>query len=317
MKTKIIIRQAIVLIMISTLSIVVGCKKDRKNDVVDPDTSSLQQLCKDDAQTQASDDQIMNDVNDVLSKNGGKTVNDSLPNSCTITIDTLLGPLTDTVRYTFAYNGYSGLHNFLRTGTVIVKKLATTHWKDLGATVWITYIDLQITKISSGKTFTFNGFRTYVNVLGGLIRGLGTTQDSVKHQITGSMQITFEDNTSRTWNIRRTRTYTGTYPSQLLLTVNGFGSDGGYNDLVEWGTNRNGETFYTQITSSVVFRETCDWDPCSGVKIHQIPSDNKKAVVTFGFDDNNQPITGTACPTKYQIAWTKGSNSGTIYLSLP
>jgi len=79
---------------------------------------------------------------------------DSIPNSCTITIDTVGA---DTLRYTLVYNGFSLLHNFSRTGTVIIKKLIGTHWYDAGTTVWFTYVNLQIEKISTGKTFTFNG----------------------------------------------------------------------------------------------------------------------------------------------------------------
>ena len=129
------------------------------------------------------------------------------------------------------------------------------------------------------------------------------------------MNVTFDDNTTRTWNVARQRTFTGTI-GQLNMTVDGFGADGSYNNLVVWGINRNGENFYTQITQSIVFRETCNWDPCSGVKIHQIPSDSKKATITFGYNDLNEPVVGDECPTKYRLDWEKGTHSGTVYLPL-
>ncbi|NTW34468.1 MAG: hypothetical protein HGB12_17915, partial [Bacteroidetes bacterium] len=87
-------------------------------------------------------------------------------------------------------------------------------------------------------------------------------------------------------------------------------------NLVAWGTNRHGELFYTQITQSVVRKQVCDWDPSEGIIIHQIPGVNKKATITFGYDDNNVAITGTDCPTKYKLDWEVNGNSGTIFLAL-
>ena len=101
------------------------------------------------------------------------------------------------------------------------------------------------------------------------------------------------------------------------MTVDGFGTEGSYQQLVVWGTNRLGEAFFTQITESVVHKEVCDGDPCSGVKVHQIPSDNKMATITFGYDNNNQLITNGDCPTKYKLDWQKNNHSGTVYLFLP
>jgi hypothetical protein len=48
-----------------------------------------------------------------------------------------------------------------------------------------------------------------------------------------------------------------------------------------------------------------------------IPSDDKQATITFGYDNNNQLILNGDCPTKYRVDWQKGSNSGTVYLFLP
>lgn len=129
------------------------------------------------------------------------------------------------------------------------------------------------------------------------------------------MQASFDNGTSRSWNVARQLTYTGT-PGQIVLSIDGFGSSGEFQNLVVWGTNRQGEEFYTQIVQSVVCRQACDWDPVSGIKIHQIPADSKSATITFGFDSNNQPVTGSDCPTRYRIDWQKNNQSGTSYLPL-
>lgn len=47
-----------------------------------------------------------------------------------------------------------------------------------------------------------------------------------------------------------------------------------------------------------------------------IPSDNKKATITYGYNNHNEPVVGDECPTKYRLDWEKGTHSGTIYLFL-
>jgi hypothetical protein len=314
MKTKNVAKLIAILTIVIGISFA-GCKKNRTNEVTNPDTSSLQQLARDDAQVQASDDHITNDVNDILSQSNAKSIEDSIPNSCTISIDSIHHG--DTIVYTLLYNGYSGLHNFLRTGTVVIERLKNVHWKDSGATVWVTYISLAITKISSGKSFIFSGNRTYENVSGGLIKELGHGAVSIKHQITGSLQITFEDGTTRNWTLRKTRTFSGTYPTQLEMTVGGFGSDGGYNNLIEWGANRKGENFYTQITTPILYSESCGWDPIWGVLIHQIPSVPKSAAITFGYNSSSQQVTQGSCADYFKLDWVIKTNHGTIYIKIP
>jgi hypothetical protein len=86
---------------------------------------------------------------------------------------------------------------------------------------------------------------------------------------------------------------------------------------VVWGTNRNGEDFYTRITESVVHKEVCDWNPVTGIKIHEIPAVDKSATITFGYDSNNEPVTNGDCPTHYRVDWQNGTYTGTSFLPLP
>jgi hypothetical protein len=181
----------------------------------------------------------------------------------------------------------------------------------------VKFINLQVTRVSNNETMTVNGTKKYINVSGKRIADLGTTATSIVHRVFGSLVATFSDNTTRTWYVARQRTFTG-IPSNLILTVDGLGSSNGYSGLVNWGVNRAGENFYTQITQSIVYKESCGWDPCTGVKIYQIPGDNKKATFTAGYDANDQalPANTTDCPSKYRIDWEKNGQSGTIYRNL-
>lgn len=189
-----------------------------------------------------------------------------------------------------------------------------TPWHQQGTVVIVKFINIQITRVADNKSITLHGTKMHTNVSGGVIADLGTSVTSVVYLTIGTLTATFDDNTTRTWKLARQRTFTGTQ-GNLWCTVDGFGSAEGYDNLVAWGTNRHGEQFYTQITQSVLHKQACDWDPCAGVKVHQIPADNKQATFTAGYDSNDQPVdvNGIVCPTKYRIDWVKGSKSGTIY----
>ena len=172
-------------------------------------------------------------------------------------------------------------------------------------------------------TFYFSGFLTsniyrikiFKNVSGGFVRQLGFGPTSIVHRISGVLHTKFDDGTTRKWNVARQITYTGSN-NQLLMTVDGFGSEGDFTNLVSWGTNRNDEAFFTQIKQSIVHKQLCSWDQVSGIKTHQIPSASKSVTITFGYDSNNEPIIGDACPTKYRVDWQRNGNSGTKYILL-
>ena len=310
MKATKFLKIGLILISAAGLSLT-GCQKEKQKDN-SSDSSSLQQLSQDDNFAENVNDEAMNDVNALLSGGGNLKSTNFWP--CNATIDST-AVVNDTITFYITYDGYSCNGKLLRTGKIEIKKKVGTKWHDAGATVIVTYINLQITRVSNGKSITINGTRTFQNVTGGVLWQLGNQYTSIVHKIWGTMVVTFDNDSTRTWNIARQQTFTGTM-GQLLMTVDGFGTEGNFNNLVVWGINRNGENFYTQINQPVVFRETCSWNPVSGIKIHQIPSKDKKATITFGYNSNNEPVVGDECPTKYRLDWEKGTHSGTVYLWL-
>jgi hypothetical protein len=173
-----------------------------------------------------------------------------------------------------------------------------------------------MTRLSNNKTIVINSLKVHKNVSGGVIWQLGNTLTSVVHRTWGHATVELQDGTTKTWNVARQKTYTGVPPANLALTIDGFGSADGFENLVVWGINRQGENFYTQVIEPVVHQQVCGWDPCAGVRKHSIPSDSKSAVLTFGFNSENQPIGFNECPAKYRLDWQKNNNSGTIYLWL-
>ena len=312
MKTKKIFKLGILVVALAGFTFT-GCKKDKTNDPT-PSTQSLHQLSKDEVTVTNASDDVANDVNTVLS--GGQNKSTEMLWPCNATIDSTT-VFNDTITYHITYNGLNCPETHTRVGQVEVKRKVNQPWGEQGASTVIKMINFTKTKVSTGKSITLNGTKVFTNVTGGYLWQLGNGMTSIVHRVRGYMTATFDDNTTRVWNIDRQKTFTGTLGGQLVMTIDGLGTSGNYNNLVVWGINRNGEEFYTQIVESVVHKAVCGWDPISGKKIHQIPDDNKTATITYGYDSNFQLVTNGDCPTYYRIDWVKGTHSGTLFLPLP
>jgi len=309
MKAKNLFKLTFLIVALLGLSLA-GCKKEKNNN--SGDSSSLQQLANDEQNVESASEESMNDVNTLLSGGNLKST-DQVP--CGATVDST-SVVNDTITIYITYNGLNCNGTRYRTGQVEIRKQVGTHWFQQGASVMIRHINFTVTKVSNNKSITLNGVKVHTNVSGGVIAQLGTGADAIVHRTWGHMNVTFDDGTTKVWNVARQKTYTGLFPANLVMTIDGFGSAGGLDNLVVWGVNRQGENFFTQVIQPVVHRQVCSWDPCEGVKKHAIPSDNKSATITFGYDSNNQPVTGGDCPTKYKVDWQKNNNSGTVYLWL-
>ncbi|MDO9255848.1 MAG: hypothetical protein Q7U54_10080 [Bacteroidales bacterium] len=311
MKTKTLSNLAIIFFSAIALTFTSCAKEDLAAGIADPE--SLEQLSADENNMDVVLKDAESDITSVMSDNSGSFKSTSW-RPCGASVDSL-AIANDTITIRITFNGLTCNNQRSRTGKIELKTKVGTLWNQVGAAVVCKFIDFTVTRVATGKSVKLNGTKTIVNVTGGHRWQVGTLITSYVERISGSMQASFDNGTSRTWNIARQITYTGT-PNQYLLSVDGFGSTGNYQNLVVWGSNRQGEEFFTQITQSVVCRQACDWDPVSGIKIHQIPSDDKSAAITFGYDSNNEPITGDNCPTRYRVDWQRNNKSGTSFLPL-
>lgn len=295
-----------------------SCKKDKTTATDDStNTASLQNTANDENQVSSATDEATNDINAVIGGTGGLKSTGGWHLPCNATIDSST-VLQDTITYYITYNGKNCRGNLDRHGKVEIKKNVNTRWHQAGAVIYYKFIDLKVTHVRTNKSITLNGQKKYTNVSGGLVWMIPQYISSVTFEDEGNMTVTFENNTVKSWNVARQTTFTfSTTDNEYVLTVNGFGSADGYNNLVLWGINRNTEQFYIQILQSVIHRQYCGWDPCTGQKKIMIPSDSKGATLTFGYNDNDEPVTGNDCPTKYKVDWYKGNKSGTLYLLLP
>jgi phage-related protein len=311
MKTKKLSNLAILIVSAIALTFASCAKDDLSQGIADP--SSLEQLSIDENNVENILNDAEGDITSVLSNNGNGLKSTAwLP--CNAKVDST-AKINDSITIYITYNGLTCNGKRNRTGKIEIKTKVGMHWEQAGATVIYKYVDFTVTRVATGKSVKLNGTKTFVNVNGGHRWQVGTIISSFIERISGSMQAIFDNGSSRTWNVARQVTYTGT-PGKFIMTIDGFGSAGNYQNLVTWGINRQNEEFFTQISQSIVCKQTCDWDATSGIKIHQIPSDNKSATLTFGFTVNNEAITGDDCPARYRVDWQRNNKSGTSFLPL-
>jgi hypothetical protein len=314
MRTKKLIQLSLLLFGVLAIA-VTSCKKDNSSATQTTDkTTSLQNQSTDETRVSQASDEVTNDVNIVMSGQSGMKSTEGIP--CNATLDST-AVINDTMTYYITYNGLSCNGHLFRTGQVEIKRRVNTWWHQAGTTIVYTFINYHVYRVlHPEKALTINGTRFYENVTGGLLWMVGQYIDSVQHKQWGYMDITFEDSTHRTWHFDRQLTFTRVN-QMLVLRTDGLGAADGYTNLVVWGVNRNGEQFYDQVLQTNVFKQKCDWDPCSGIKKIMIPGNNKSATLTWGYDSNNQLITNDDCPTKFRVDYTVNGQSGTIYLFLP
>ena len=181
--------------------------------------------------------------------------------------------------------------------------------KNPGAVLTVSYQNVKITRVIDNKSITINGSHTLTNVSGGLMIHLPNLNEIVHDLNSSGMTITFDDNTQRSWQVARRRTFT--FSNGVNLSITGRHSIGNQTGIAEWGTNRFGHSFTTSITQPLVFRQDCALRMTSGQLKHE---GFATVTATFGLD-----ATGNAasCPGTghyyYKLDWTgPGGNTQSV-----
>jgi len=214
-----------------------------------------------------------------------------------ITVDTLSSTRTITI----TYNGSNCLGNRTRTGVIVISMAQGVRWKNAGAVLTVNFQNLKVTRVSDNKSITINGTQTYTNVSGGLLINLPLLV-TITHTITSNnMSVTFDNGAQRTWQVARKRVFS--FNNGLVITTTGTHTEGATTGIAEWGFNRFGNPFITDILQPLIIRQDCGFRMVSG-KVHHI-TNLFNASVTFGLDANGNP---TGCPGMgnyyYKITWT-------------
>ncbi|MBO9681305.1 MAG: hypothetical protein J7502_01310 [Flavisolibacter sp.] len=292
-----------------------ACKKDSKP--AEESTNELATHADNQSRVSAQIDAVSNDASLAIESSaaysGGRMQNPPLTTICdaTISFDSASNPK----KITITYDGTTSCNaSYSRTGTVVISMASGVRWKDQGATVTVTYQNLKVKRTIDNKSITINGSHSITNASGGLLYMLLFSQpgQSVTHRVSGSLTITFDDNTQRTWEIAHRRVFSSEN-GKFVLTVTGDKTN--TEGVAEWGTNRFGNAFTTSITQPLVIRQDCAFRLVSGQVKHE---GFGTATATFGLDANGNPAScpGAAGHYYYKLVWT-GPNGGSLSATLP
>ncbi|MEI9956606.1 MAG: hypothetical protein WDM90_09970 [Ferruginibacter sp.] len=279
-----------------------ACKKIKSKDAdavtesqIQADDQSAFALSTDEVTTDAS--QVVENVYAVSGTNG--LLHNFLdPSNTTITYDTV-----NTIRViTITYHGLNFAGNRNRVGVATITAKAGVLWKDAGAQLTITYNNLKITRVYDNKSIVINGNAVVTNISGGTLHNLATL-GTITHTVASSgMSITFDDGTQRTWQIAQQRVFT--YNNGLVISITGTHTDGTTTGICDWGNNRLGNPFVTQIVDPLVIRQDCDYRLTAGrVKHSRLLA---SVDVTFGLNASGTPTSCPAAGTPYymKIIWS-------------
>lgn len=217
-------------------------------------------------------------------------------------------------RILITYDGTTNCGGIRRNGTVTITLSSGTHWKDPGAQLTVAFENLQVTSVGTGETYTISGSHTVTNVSGGLawqIMNQTVVNTTVIHRHTGQMEITFPDNSHRTWTLDRTRKFISDNTSGTnIITVSVYAE--GANNVDASGTNRRGDTFSNSILQPITVSSTStacgnNWmrKPVSGEFKHEVA--NRSLDIVYGVDSYGNAVT-SGCPYGYQITFTKNGH---------
>jgi hypothetical protein len=259
-------------------------------------------ITADERRVQDESDQAITDAVNLIESGSaamgnGRTTGVSI---CGASIDSL--PATKT--YVLTFDGTTPCVNGTRTRSGIIRVQLTqgNRWRDPNAVLRVSFENYRVTRLSDGKSLVLNGSKQHLNVSGGRLSDVST--GPIIRRTTGSLELTFDDGTTRTWQIARQHEWR-LQPPGLTYRVSGFGQANGYSNLVAWGMNRNNITFFTSIADPIVFTPACGLGrPVSGRKTYARTT-SREITATFGVNADGTPATGTDCPYGYRLNWQK------------
>jgi hypothetical protein len=293
-------------------SIMLAISSCKKAEVVSPTISASEEST---ATTQASDgnsvsaniDGAINDVNTLLA--GGTPtgrVDMTYASPTIVAISTTSKTLNYNSSIAFADGGY-------RSGSIKVELSSKNkYFYEKGAVYTVTYYGYAVRE-KSGVSTTLTGTHIVTNVSGGLptkfwLNNTTFTGGSIIHKVRGNMSINFDGSeTSRDWIVARKITWSKDSTVGINYFVEGdttiSTANLSFSNVEIAGTNRAGNSFYTQLTTPLVVNKTkCSskFPYISGSKLHTLVTakGNITATTTFLNTDND------ACSDGYSLSIT-------------
>jgi hypothetical protein len=318
MKTQNLFKYLIVAAAIGTLN--TSCKKKETTTpttiTTTDDSPEQKQTASDQIQAENETNYSLDDVNAAL--NGTTSIRTPVKLVCNATIDTSMARTMGMVSIT--YNGKSADSARMRTGTISIQlpynsnnTPKVTRWSTEMCSMTITYSNYTVTNVATNKSITLNGTHTITNLSGGTVATITNGINPIIHKIRGSMTLTFDDGTQRSWSVARKRTFNYT-DGITTETLSGDTTVNNYSNVAMWGINRKGDNFYVSTTTPLIANVSgplCLYKPI-GVRVFYGAA--RTLTVTYGVDQSGNSITGSTCPYGYKLDWVnvKGENKEAI-----
>lgn len=301
-----------------------SCKKEEPQPKKEPVVQESGQSSTDNRDVQAEEDIIFADVNTVIMEDA-RLRERSTGSQQSAVSTTICGMSIDTAgahqgSLTLNFNGTT-CNNRTRTGTIrvsVVDYNTGKRWKHTGCVLRVEFVNYKVARASDQKSIKLNGVQYFTNESGGtwwefLIL---KTQNSLSASMTGTnLQVTFDESKTAVYNIHRKVTYT-LVSNILTCTAEGIGSSGGLNNLENYGTTRDGESFTSQVTVPMEWNLTCGAHaPVSGEVNVQVSGKSFSLKGIFGTDASGNPVTvgSNQCPYGWKLLWTvNGKNNSRV-----
>lgn len=255
--------------------------------------------------------QVMNDNKGKLGRLDASAVDTNSIGAKTITIT---GDSIITIVYE---NSISKDLRRTKSGQLIIRRIGTKKFHEQGGQFSVEYKDLKITRTIDQKKISINGTFNVTNYTGGhpWMAVLFTSEAPVTHHITGTVNVTLNDDGIRAWTVSRARTY-----DYLQVSV----SEIAGTPYIEQGKNRRDNTFITTVPVAIVAQLN---DGCgvgkekakvtSGKIVHTVTVGNIPTEVTaeFGYSGLNTMVTNDYCAVKgYQLTWKRVATFGPYFV---
>ena len=214
-----------------------------------------------------------------------------------------------------SYNGTS-CNGIKKTGVIVatLTDYPTTKWKNKGCTIKIEFISYKVIQ-ANGKLVQFGGTAYLNNVSGNtwyeMTNGLSSSS-LMQTQTAENLMVTYDANNTAAFNMNRSLTYN--YKASVTsCKIEGLGSSDGKNYLDNWGQDRIGNHFTTQITVPVIWKSNCGITaPTAGQQILNVQEKDFDLKCDFAVNESGSNVTDeNTCAYGWKASWSLRKKTNT------
>lgn len=286
-----------------------GTSCNRNSNTPSTVEANEQQHSIDADRVKSESDQVVSDAESVLSSTSvGRVAGTEGATLCGASVDTTqIAQKTITINY----DGTTNCSGYVRSGNIKLKLVSGNRWRDAGAVVEITHTNYKVVRQADSKFITFNGVKYVTN-----LNGSFTLTRAYKER-GANLNVTFDDNTQRTWSLARhwSVNITSLSPLAVTYTVSGDTTVNGTSNVMAWGTNRYNVSFVNSTPVAILMDNSCGFNrPKSGKMVHEL-SGKGTLTTTAGVDASGNAVT-SGCAYGYKLEWL-GTNGATASVVKP